>query len=136
MLATSLLLSREQRAGVLPSHARGGVGILSQRATVAAWRDGVSWLSEVRGKAEPGERSISFGATAHMRLVCFCLPSAMDTIQRQTERFLKERVKVFRLHRRQISLPREAQQKVAVLREPLTDEIVHREARKVCRSEG
>jgi cystathionine beta-lyase len=33
---------------VLPSHARGGVGILSQHATVAAWREGEAWLAEVR----------------------------------------------------------------------------------------
>ena len=33
---------------VLPEHARGGVGILAQHATVAAWRDGEAWLSEVR----------------------------------------------------------------------------------------
>ena len=33
---------------VLPEHARGGVGILAQHATVAAWREGEAWLSEVR----------------------------------------------------------------------------------------
>jgi len=34
--------------GVLPVHARGGVGILSQHATAAAWRGGEAWLGEVR----------------------------------------------------------------------------------------
>jgi cystathionine beta-lyase len=41
---------------VLPSHARGGVGILSQHATVAAWREGEGWLGEVR--AALGERRL------------------------------------------------------------------------------
>lgn len=33
---------------LVPPHARGGVGILSQHATVAAWRHGEPWLTEVR----------------------------------------------------------------------------------------
>jgi cysteine-S-conjugate beta-lyase len=32
----------------LPRHVRGGIGILAQHATVAAWRDGDAWLDGVR----------------------------------------------------------------------------------------
>ena len=33
---------------MLPRHVRGGIGILAQHATVAAWRDGDAWLDDVR----------------------------------------------------------------------------------------
>jgi cysteine-S-conjugate beta-lyase len=33
---------------LLPRHIRGGIGILAQHATVAAWRDGDAWLETVR----------------------------------------------------------------------------------------
>jgi cysteine-S-conjugate beta-lyase len=53
--------SDERVAGferVLPSHARGGVGILSQHATVAAWREGEAWLGEVRAALDARRRQL------------------------------------------------------------------------------
>jgi cysteine-S-conjugate beta-lyase len=37
---------------VVPAYVRGGVGILSQHATVAAWREGDVWLEQVRAYLE------------------------------------------------------------------------------------
>jgi cystathionine beta-lyase len=44
--------TRAQKArfdGVLPLHVRGGVGILGQHCTVAAWQAGDAWLEQVKG---------------------------------------------------------------------------------------
>jgi len=43
---TRELLARFQT--VIPPHARGGIGILAQHATVAAWREGDGWLDRAR----------------------------------------------------------------------------------------
>jgi cysteine-S-conjugate beta-lyase len=43
---------------VLPRHARGGVGILSQHATVAAWREGEAWLDEVRAALDARRKQL------------------------------------------------------------------------------
>lgn len=40
---------------VLPAHVRGGIGILGQHCTVAAWRDGDAWLDEVKAQLD-GQR--------------------------------------------------------------------------------
>ena len=38
--------------GLLPSHVRGGVGLLGQLATLAAWREGDPWLDAVTSYLE------------------------------------------------------------------------------------
>lgn len=43
---TRELMDRFQ--AVVPVHVRGGIGILAQHATVAAWREGDAWLAQVR----------------------------------------------------------------------------------------
>jgi cystathionine beta-lyase len=40
---------------VLPAHVRGGIGILGQHCTIAAWRDSDGWLSEVKEQLD-GQR--------------------------------------------------------------------------------
>jgi cysteine-S-conjugate beta-lyase len=41
--------------GVLPAHVRGGIGILGQHCTIAAWRDSDAWLNEVKEQLD-GQR--------------------------------------------------------------------------------
>lgn len=47
---TRELLARFQT--VIPPHARGGIGILAQHATVAAWREGGGWLDRARAQLD------------------------------------------------------------------------------------
>jgi cysteine-S-conjugate beta-lyase len=42
----------------LPAHVRGGIGILSQHATAAAWREGDAWLNEVKALLDAQRRRL------------------------------------------------------------------------------
>ena len=42
----------QEKFGRIPSHARGGIGLLGIHATMAAWRDGQPWLEHVRSYLE------------------------------------------------------------------------------------
>jgi len=42
----------------VPQHARGGVGILGQHCTLAAWRGGDPWLEEVKRTLDTNRRFV------------------------------------------------------------------------------
>jgi cystathionine beta-lyase len=42
----------------LPAHVRGGIGILSQHAMAAAWREGDAWLNEVKALLDRQRRRL------------------------------------------------------------------------------
>lgn len=61
---------------LLPRHLRGGIGILAQHATVAAWRDGEPWLDSVRQTLDAHRRWLLDELRSRLPEVRVALPEA------------------------------------------------------------
>jgi len=61
---------------LLPRHIRGGIGILAQHATVAAWRDGDAWLEGVRQTLDGNRRWLAGELRQRLPEIRFAVPEA------------------------------------------------------------
>lgn len=71
--------TRELRArfeAFLPSHARGGVGLLAQQATLAAWAEGDQWLSDVKGQLDRQRQRLATALAQRLPAVKMYPPEA------------------------------------------------------------
>ncbi|MEY4548893.1 MAG: hypothetical protein RL685_5088 [Pseudomonadota bacterium] len=60
----------------LPAHARGGVGLLAQQATLAAWSAGEEWLVDVKAQLERQRQRLFTQLAQHLPEVKMYLPEA------------------------------------------------------------
>jgi len=60
----------------IPTHARGGIGLLGIHATIAAWRDGQPWLDHVRDYLEARRNQLHSLLEARVPEVIFRVPEA------------------------------------------------------------
>jgi cystathionine beta-lyase len=60
----------------LPAHARGGVGLLAQQATLAAWAGGDDWLSDVKRQLDRQRQRLATQLSQRLPQVKMYLPEA------------------------------------------------------------
>jgi cystathionine beta-lyase len=66
----------QEKFGRIPSHARGGIGLLGIHATMAAWRDGQPWLEHVRSYLEARRDQLGALLAERVPEVVFRAPEA------------------------------------------------------------
>lgn len=71
---TPELRARFQAA--FPAHSRGGVGLLAQQATLAAWAEGDGWLSEVKQQLERQRQRLATALEQRVPAIKMYLPEA------------------------------------------------------------